>query len=627
LSTGARQWPRRKKGSHQRSAASAASSGASSGRDARGRFARGNRIGHRFSPGNSGYPTKRWRHAALSLSQAGIHPEEVATLVRKLFDEAMGGDAKARQQFIELMLGKPRELPDLEAPSADESPELSGEASSKREYYRTHFKEFCIDLFPHLCTCQAWSTMHQEWFDLRLQHYGERGVQYAFAAPRGHAKTSILVTLATVHDIVYRLEQFILVVGSTAALATAKVRAIRDEIETNAKLRDIYGDLVGPVWNQGNFVCKNGVRVQAVSPGAQVRGILHQGQRVTKLVLDDAENALHVLTQGQRQKFQDWYEKDAAKLGVLGQLNVTVVGTVLHPESFLEMALNNPAFIGKRYQAVKAWNEQTALWSQWKDILSDLMNARRHADAFFQEHQDTMLEHAEVLWPARMPYVELMKSMLFEGRTAFQFEYQNNPIAGGSLFDMQGAGYFAVQPQGLHRADGRLVTHVQLWRWIAFYDPSTGAPDGDYGACVVVAEDQYGFQYVMDAYVGRDPSSAQVERVAELLYRWRIERLGLESNGFQSLLANNLREAFAAKALAENDREWSPALVEVMHTKAKHVRCATLESAITRKWLWFADSLPAEFMRQFREFVAVPDAGHDDAVDATEAAMKLLNPS
>jgi hypothetical protein len=57
------------------------------------------------------------------------------------------------------------------------------------------------------------------------------------------------------------------------------------------------------------------------------------------------------------------------------------------------------------------------------------------------------------------------------------------------------------------------------------------------------------------------------------------------------------------------------------------VRCATLESAITRKWLWFADSLPAEFMRQFREFVAVPDAGHDDAVDATEAAMKLLNPS
>jgi hypothetical protein len=44
-------------------------------------------------------------------------------------------------------------------------------------------------------------------------------------------------------------------------------------------------------------------------------------------------------------------------------------------------------------------------------------------------------------------------------------------------------------------------------------------------------------------------------------------------------------------------------------------------------WLWFCDALPAEFMRQFREFVAVPDAGHDDGPDATEAAIKMLSPS
>jgi hypothetical protein len=77
----------------------------------------------------------------------------------------------------------------------------------------------------------------------------------------------------------------------------------------------------------------------------------------------------------------------------------------------------------------------------------------------------------------------------------------------------------------------------------------------------------------------------QCERVAELLYRWGVESLGLETNGFQSLLASNLREAFAEKKLAENDLGWSPLLVEVVHTKAKHVRIASLEPAITRKWL------------------------------------------
>jgi hypothetical protein len=225
-----------------------------------------------------------------------------------------------------------------------------------------------------------------------------------------------------------------------------------------------------------------------------------------------------------------------------------------------------------------------------------------------------------------MPYVELMKSMLFEGRVAFQYEMMNNPVAGGSLFDMEAAGYFRLDPSGLQRRDGRLVPHLELWRTIAFYDPSTGAPDGDYGACVIIAEDQRGFKYIVDAYVGRDSSSTQCERVAELLYRWGVTSCGLESNGFQSLLASNLREAFAAKALAENDPGWSPLLVEVTHTRAKVVRIASLEPSISRRWLWFSDSLPAEFMRQFREFIAVPDAGHDDAPDACEAAVKLLSP-
>jgi hypothetical protein len=604
------------------------SSGAHSGRDAKGRFTKGNTVGGRFQAGHEGFPAKRWRYAALTLAQAGIPPADVALLIREVFEQARAGDAKARQAFFDLMLGRQKLAPDMEAADPDESLEFPGEASSKREYYRTHFPQFCVDLFPHIITTPTWSEMHREWFALRLEHDGERGVQYAFAAPRGHAKTSILVTLATIHEIAYGLEQFILVCGSTAALSVAKVRAIRDELETNELLRRVYGDLVGEVWNQGNFITKNGVRVQAISPNGQVRGILHGSQRVSKLVLDDAESALHVQTQGQRERFRAWFDRDAMKLGVLGQLNVMIVGTILHPESFLETALTNPAFIGRRYQAVVAFNESTALWSRWKDTLSDLMNDHRHedAEAFFQEHREAMLDGSQVLWPARMPYVELMKSKLFEGDTAFEFEYQNNPIAGSSLFDMASAGYFSPEPEGLRRRDGRFVAFVDLVRLVAFYDPSTGTPDGDYGACVVVAEDPHGFKYLLDAYVGRDPSSVQCERVAELLWRWQVTTCGLETNGFQSLLANNLREAFAAKALAENDTGWSPLLVEVVHTKAKHVRIASLEPSITRRWLWFADALPAEFMRQFREFVAVPDAGKDDAPDATEAAVKLLTP-
>jgi hypothetical protein len=58
-----------------------------------------------------------------------------------------------------------------------------------------------------------------------------------------------------------------------------------------------------------------GTRVLAASPASQVRGLLDQGRRPSKIVLDDAEHSQHVLTQLQREKLHNWFVSDILKLG------------------------------------------------------------------------------------------------------------------------------------------------------------------------------------------------------------------------------------------------------------------------------------------------------------------------
>jgi hypothetical protein len=109
----------------------------------------------------------------------------------------------------------------------------------------------------------------------------------------------------------------------------------------------------------------------------------------------------------------------------------------------------------------------------------------------------------------------------------------------------------------------------------------------------------------------------------DVLWRWQISGIGLEDNTFQSLLISDLREAIARRALQEGVN-WPVTIVPVTHLRAKPLRIATLEPQVANRWLWFNEALPAEYLRQFTAFRPLPGAGHDDAPDATEGAVRLL---
>ena len=506
---------------------------------------------------------------------------------------------------------------------------LPPEHAALRDECRYDVQKFATEFFPHYCD-DPFSEMHTDFFDVWANDHGTRGLRDVTAAPRGNAKTTHRVIIKTAHDCVYRHEKYILVVSSSFPLARDKVRDIRDELETNERLREVYGPQVGAMWNMHDFITSRGVRVRATGYRGNVRGLLWHAVRPSKILLDDAEDPEHVESEMQREKFVKWFMGDISKLGNR-HTNIDVSGTILHPESLIAQLLKNPGYRHFFYQAVLQYAENWPLWEEWRNLYINLTNPDRVHDAyaFFEANRDDMMAGAEVLWPEHESYYELMVMRLVEGETAFQQEKLNNPIPEElHLFDMQRAGYFAVMPTHLVRRDGYTVPFINIEDLCAFYDPALGGDTGnpDWACCPVVGRDSAGYFYIIDAYIAhRDKPDEQISEIVDLLWRWQVPKIGVESNNFQTLLVSDLREAIAKRALEEGV-DWSVEILQVRNLpgKSKPKRITTLEPMVTNKWLWFADNLHPEFYRQFAFFRPIKDAGKDDGPDATEGAVRVL---
>ena len=487
---------------------------------------------------------------------------------------------------------------------------------------------FAETFFQHLLDA-PWSRLHLDLFERLRRDNGKRDLHYATAAPRGNAKTTILGFFKPLQDVLYKREDYILICSANADLAKDKVKEIRDELESNAKLIQAYGPQQGSLWNQDHWISDTGVKVRAMSPGSKVRGFLWRGKRPSHILLDDAEDPVATLTALRRQRFLAWFQKDVSFLGA-SHTNFEIIGTVLHEESFLALMLKNPQYHARLYQAVESFatNPQGwKLWDQWRTLFTDLTNERRREDAlaFFEAHKDIMLEGTKVLWPERQSYYSLMVTRL-SGEAPFWQELMNAPqMDARRLFDMEAAAYCQVGPVGLTREDGRFIRYSDLTQIVAAYDPTPdrNSPEGDYASAVVLGEDTYGYLYVLDALCMQEASTdKQLEHVADMLTQWGVHLCSIESNAFAGLLVADLREKLAQRGL-KRGQDSGETLVPVNNAKNKILRIRTLDPMIANRWLVFAETLPTPFFNQMAGWIPLEGAvSHDDAPDALEMAVR-----
>ena len=99
----------------------------------------------------------------------------------------------------------------------------------------------------------------------------DKGPRSAIAAPRGHAKSTVMSLQNVLHAALYGYKRYILLVSDTEAQAVSFLDAIKNELETNERILSDFGEQPGKTWKTSSILLSNGCRIDAVGSGQKLR--------------------------------------------------------------------------------------------------------------------------------------------------------------------------------------------------------------------------------------------------------------------------------------------------------------------------------------------------------------------
>ena len=499
---------------------------------------------------------------------------------------------------------------------------------ARRELCRTSILTFGKTYLSHYFKLPP-SPFHRE-MAVRLEQASlERGARLAVAAPRGHAKSTLVSLAFALWSICYRLESFIILLSNTAGQAENLLDAVKSDLEQNGLLQTDFPmacELPGlkpgpPRWTQSEIITRNGIRITALGAGQNIRGRRHNEHRPGLIVLDDAEDQEGVRSADQRDKLRDWFFKCVLKAGDR-RTNVVVIGTIMHYDSLLAGLTDgrkSPGWWGRKYQAVLSWPVHLELWEQWEDIycgraLNDEgASGPEAARAAFESMREDMSEGTQVLWPAQEDFYALMEIRLVEGRASFDSEKQNEPLnPADCCFQESDFVFWDVDGQTEASLLQSLRGHCRI---IGACDPSLGRAGRGYDDTAIITlawDTASGTLYILDADIRRRSPDQIIDAILAHEANRRYACFGVEVVQFQQFLADELRRR-------GNARGFYPRIVDIRPTSDKLGRIQALQPLMRQGIVRFSRR-HTELLEELRQF---PKGAHDDGPDALEMAVSL----
>jgi predicted phage terminase large subunit-like protein len=249
-----------------------------------------------------------------------------------------------------------RELRDYIRGAVSAFPDDTAEKKTARVRRAREDRQYFFDTYlPHYFTDPP-APMHAE-MD-RLLDVREDPV--AVAAARGFSKSTRVSFGNPLHAICYELRHFIILVQATGELAAPMVRAIRIELEENARIRSDFGDLKGQPWGDDDLTTRTGIKVLARGKGQAIRGIKHGPHRPDLIILDDLEEDQDVRNPATVKRLLQWVRE--AVMGALDPHRGSLmwIGTLLSKRSALAIVLADAAWVhawfpGENTDGTPAW--------------------------------------------------------------------------------------------------------------------------------------------------------------------------------------------------------------------------------------------------------------------------------
>ena len=373
--------------------------------------------------------------------------------------------------------------------------------------------------------------------------------------------------------------------------------------------------------------------------GGTIRGLLADGRRPTFLLLDDLDTDEAAKSAARREENARKLAGAVRGLGPSGGGTVTVlVGTRVSDDGMTARAHRDPAWKAERLSIWIQRPKNTDLWEACRRIWADLRligpDARvQAARAFYEANREAMDAGAVTLDPLRWPPFACYLEEWALGPRAFAQEYENRIIdSADRLLPMDRARAAVLRGRSIIWIDDTdpenpVERSVKLadCECAIWLDPrySENIVKNDYAAAVLVARDPDGYLYEVETRMERCGFREQralvwglVDLVAETGFT--SLRVAFESNsgaaGWMELWQQERAARREAGLLA-------PQIHAVVSHGDKKIRIGTLDAAIYHGHLMFChvDTVIRS------QWVELPSSKHDDAPDATERAIALLD--
>jgi len=395
----------------------------------------------------------------------------------------------------------------------------------------------------------------------------------AIAAPREHAKSTVVSVIFPLYCICYKLRRFIVLIGDTQPNAALQLASIKEELESNAKLREDFGDLAGDKkWDVNDCRTSTGITIVARGAGQSMRGLRYRQYRPDLIICDDLENEEGVDNPETREKLMKWFKGTVMSLGKSAQ--IFVVGTILHFDSFLSNLLDPekfPRFVKRRYEAVDdEWTVESVLWSAKWDLQS------------------------------------LKDKEIDVGSIFFNQEFRNRPISADTqVFQEE----WIIRHQ-YRRAEleGKQVIKV------TYYDPAISQKRrADFFASVTLGVDSEGVLFVDRATQHKMPYTKQKQFILDRYDEEQPYIVGIEIQAYQEALKQEIDEQSRKTGRYIN-------VVGVANLTDKFLRISSISSLVENGTIRFClDGTQKTLIQQLLYLGKIKD----DLADALQGAVQL----
>lgn len=214
-------------------------------------------------------------------------------------------------------------------------------------------------LFPHRHRDET-PAFHKQMCELLYDPH----LRVAEMAFRGAAKSTWLEEYVLLCAL-FRESLFPIIVGPKWESACERLAPIRNELETNEALIELFGDQKGSPWSMDEVGLANGVKIQAIGAGQSMRGKKHNDERPDLAAIDDLEDEENINTEESRRKVDRWLTGTLLPALHPTKGKVRFVGTAIHPKSLIIKKCNDPEWKSKIFPIVNIDLETGEEVSAW----------------------------------------------------------------------------------------------------------------------------------------------------------------------------------------------------------------------------------------------------------------------